>query len=370
MVNDNLHRITGRTLILLSIFLLPSPSSSTISRPFTRSTTLDDDSTTVTWSIGEEIIQNYIDPHPYQFPDSAFSVLNDDNNLNVSLMFWTDGTTYRTNGTLLPSSSVPFLPNVSSPSPLNTVLATGPPNSYDANGNWLLYVHRLPNRSLIGFTHAENHNFSCPGPYAEWNCGAIVGSDNDGYNWTRLGVAIHDSQPCVPQFGGTGYSSIIPRSLLNPSYTGFLGFGGCTAYQTTDENASSGSWFRYLNGNFSSPGINGTSSCLPGVPSNSCCPIVHYNSYLQKFIMLITLWGVDDKVYISFSDDALNWNPMTEFFNVSTDRTIGYPQILGTNSTVAGQFSTLVYAGAPPQSKYPRDFITRSVNFTLTRKHS
>jgi len=333
---------------------------------FTNSIRLPDN-TTISWTLGEEILQNYINPHPYQFPDSAFAVLNEyaeDNTINNTLMFWTDGTTYRSEGNL--SSSVSFLPNTTTPTPLYEVLSNGPLNTYDANGNWLLYIHRLPNQSLVGFTHCENHKFNCSGPYAEWNSAAIVRSDNDGYNFTRVGPAIYDPQPCEPNFGGASISSIIPRSLINPNYTGFLGYGGCTAYQSEDIGGNTNTWYRYNNGNFSSPGINGTSTCLPGIPGNSCCPIVHYNTFLRKFVMLITLWGQNATAHISFSDDAINWSPMAIFCNVTDERALAYPQILGTNSTVAGQSSTLVYAGAPPQSPYPRDFITRSVTFTMT----
>jgi hypothetical protein len=61
------------------------------------------------------------------------------------------------------------------PQPTTPVLADGPSNTYDANGNWILHVERVGGPSspvLVGFTHVENHHFNCSGPYAEWNAGA------------------------------------------------------------------------------------------------------------------------------------------------------------------------------------------------------
>ena len=75
--------------------------------------------------------------------------------------------------------------------------ASGPKGAYDANGNWLLAAFRIGGNSsstLVGFTHAENHGFDCPGPYAEWNCGSVVRSLDNGRSWTREGLAIYDPQ--------------------------------------------------------------------------------------------------------------------------------------------------------------------------------
>ena len=130
----------------------------------------------------------YPSPGPSQFPDAAFSVMDDG---DARLMFWSDGTTYRVRGAGL-------FPN-NTPTPVTPVLGSG--STYDRNGNWLLAAFRVPGGDLVAFTHVEDHSFDCPGPYAEWNAGAVVSSADNGVTWARDGLAISDPKPCAPSFG-------------------------------------------------------------------------------------------------------------------------------------------------------------------------
>ena len=309
-----------------------------------------------TWSLGPERVNPYPSPHPYQFPDSAFAYLPDGPTpSSPRLMFWSDGLTYRVVG----SGEFP----ANTPTPLTPVLGTGPLNtSYDANGNWMLAVFPRSeggaNRSLVGFTHCENHQFSCPGGYAEWNAAAVVTSDDDGVSWTRTGLAVYDEQPCKPTFGGTSFSSVIPRA------EGFLAYGGCSAFSTDDAGGAPGTWQRWYNGNFSQPGIGGQQDCLPGLGENICCPIVHFNSGLNLFIMLYTTWGNSSALFVAASLDGLAWGPSATLLVLPTPRALGYGAVVGPeNTTTAGLSATLVYASAPPTSPYPRDFVSRSITF-------
>jgi hypothetical protein len=242
------------------------------------------------------------------------------------------------------------------------VLGSGPKGSYDANGNWLLAVFRVPgdNSSLVGFSHVENHGFLCPGPYAEWNSAAVVTSTDSGVTWTRAGLAVGDPQPCEPTFGGAGYSCV----LQPPAAAGFLGYGGCTAFRSLDPQGLPGTWLRWKNGSFSSPGVNGTSDCLPGVPANACCPIVHWNSFLGAFVMVYDLWGQPGTLYIATSADGLAWGQHQVLLQAAANRSIAYGQILGQhNNSVAGQAAVLAYAAAPPTGSEPRDFVFRTIEF-------
>ena len=307
---------------------------------------------TVKFSLGPEEIQPYPSPHPYQFPDAAIAVLGDPDS---RLMFWSDGLSFRVEGTgVFPSHT---------PSPLTPVLGAGPPGSYDANGNWMLAVFRLENRStLVGFTHVENHKFDCPGGYAEWNGAAVVSSVDEGVTWVREGAAVLDPQPCKPTFGGSGYSSVIRVG------DAFLGFGGCTGYRSLDPRGAPGTWMRFKGGSFSSPGVNGSSDCLPGVPQNACCPIVHFNSFLNKFFMVFNKWGQDSTLLASVSDDGISWEEPVVLVQAQSNRSLAYGQVIGdTNNSVAGETAILAYAAAPPTGAEPRDFIFRSISFSLQR---
>jgi hypothetical protein len=306
----------------------------------------------VSFTLGPEALQPYPSPHPYQFPDAAIAFVED--GPSTRQLYWSDGTTYRVTGPgALPANT---------PSPLTPVLTSGPKGSYDANGNWMLAVFRDPQSrdSLVGFTHVENHGFLCPGSYAEWNAGAVVTSEDNGATWARAGLAISDPQPCVPAFGGAGYSSV----LQPPSGGGFLGYGGCTAFRSLHARGLPGTWQRWKGGAFASPGVNGTSDCLPGVPENACCPIVHYNTHLRAFVMLYDKWGQPGTIYLATSADGLSWGASQVLLQAAANRSIAYGQVLGEhNSSQAGQSALLAYAAAPPVGGEPRDFVYRTITF-------
>ena len=310
---------------------------------------------TLSFNLGPESLQPYPSPHPYQFPDAAITVLDSLSN-GSRLMFWSDGTTYRVDG---PSSLFPS----NTPSPLTPVLGAGAKGTYDANGNWFLAAFRVSDgKSLVAFTHVENHGFNCPGSYAEWNAGAVVTSNDDGITWTRAGLAISDPQPCTPTFGGAGYSSVIQSSSFPHN---FLAYGGCTGFVSDDAAGASGTWKRWKNGAFTSPGINGSSDCLPGVPSNACCPIVHYNSYLQAYIMIYNTWGHSDTLFVATSVDGINFGPSQLLLQAVTGRSLAYGQIIGQhNNSVAGEVAVLAYAAAPPTGSEPRDFVYRTITWS------
>jgi hypothetical protein len=302
----------------------------------------------LSFALGPEALMTYPSPGPYQFPDAAFSVMDDG---DARLMFWSDGTTYRVSGAGL-------FPN-NTPTPVTPVLGSG--STYDRNGNWLLAAFRVPGGGLVAFTHVEDHSFDCPGPYAEWNAGAVVSSADNGVTWARDGLAISDPKPCAPSFGGAGYSSIIPAPRGAP---GFLAFGGCTAFRSTDPRGAPGSWQRWRDSAFSSPGVNGSSTCLPGVASNVCCPTVSFNADLDLFVMVSTTWGTNNTLFIATSPDGLAWDAPQVLLRAPAPRAIAYGQVIGaSNSSVSGRVSTLAYAAAPPTGGRPRDFVYRAITF-------
>lgn len=307
----------------------------------------------LSWKLGPETIISYPSPGPYQFPDSAFAVLPDVNASDHVTMFYSDGITYRVRG----PGPFPDGP----PSPSLPVLGPGANNSYDANGNWMLAVARVnaadPD-ALVGFTHVENHHFNCSGNYAEWNAGAVVTSTDGGASWTRAGLAIADAQPCVPRFGGAGYSSVLART----DGPGFRAWGGCSGYASDDVAGAPGTWRRYFDGAFSEPGVGGRESCLPGMPANACCPIVARVPALgadASFVSIYTTWANSSALFIATSADGVDWSPSQLLLAVPPPRAIAY----GALHAINGRAATLVYAAAPPTGSKPRDFVTRSIVF-------
>ena len=244
------------------------------------------------------------------------------------------------------------------------------------NGNWLLAAFRIggpDSQQLVGFTHVEIHQFKCPGSYAEWNAAAVVRSSDDGRSWSREGLAIGDPQPCKPQFGGSGYSSVLRQpaggaaapALRDGDRIAWRGWGGCHGYASTDVTGAAGTWTRYFNGGFTEPGVGGRESCLPGLGANIAAPIVHWNTYLERFVMLTSYWGRNREIWMYTSADGVSWGRPSLLVN-STVHDIAYGQVIGADSShEAGREATLVYAANPPTAPGAhRDFVTRAIRFT------
>ena len=315
--------------------------------------------------LGPEVVQPTLSTGPaYQFPDAALSFLEGVGGSD-RLMFPSDGKTWRTTG--------PDLFHQHAPDPSDEVLGSGDGNwTYDSNGNWMLATFRIGgvgSEQLVGFTHVENHHWNCSGPYAEWNAAAVVRSSDDGRSWIRDGLAVGDPQPCKPAFGGAGYSSVLRMSESNAESSGggiaWRGWGGCYGYVSTDETGAAGSWRRYFNGSFSQPGVGGEQSCLPGLGMNIAAPIVHWNSFLARYVMLTSYWGHNQQIWLYTSKDGVGWSLPQLLVNSSTHAEIAYGQVIGPNSShEAGQDATLVCAASPATVKGAhRDFITRSIHF-------
>lgn len=108
-------------------------------------------------------------------------------------------------------------------------------------------------------------------------------------------------------------------------------------------------------------------TCLPGLPGGDggvAMSIVHWNSGLGEYVMLYQLWGQWLRILLSTSGDGVTWSPAVVVANITSYAEIAYPQVIGaTSSSVAGLKATLVYAGNPPKSASPRDFVARSIQF-------
>jgi hypothetical protein len=104
--------------------------------------------------------------------------------------------------------------------------------------------------------------------------------------------------------------------------------------------------------------------CWQGLGQNIAAPIVHWNTYLERYVMLTSHWGRNHEIWMYTSVDGVTWARPSLLVN-STTRSVAYGQIIGDNSShSAGQMATLVYAGNPPTVPGAhRDFITRTIRF-------
>jgi len=295
----------------------------------------------------------------FAFPGSAFASLGDGGGGKSQLVLYTaGGVTYRVVG------APPF--PAGAPSPTTPVLSAGPSGAIDASGNWLVAAFRTGASSLLGFTRAESAEFNCSAapPGVSWRTGAIVTSDDDGASWSRGGAAILDDMPCSPHAGGSAFASVLPNG------SGFLAWGGCTAYRSLDSGAAVGSWYRWFDGHFGAgftePGIEGMSSCLQGLPYGAMNPSVSFNAYLNRYVMVLSVQGDAQTLWIALSADGVQaWSAPAVLLRVAPPATLTWGSLLGTSSSSASErVATLVYAATPPTGKRPVDWVARSVTFS------
>jgi hypothetical protein len=101
------------------------------------------------------------------------------------------------------------------------------------------------------------------------------------------------------------------------------------------------------------------------VPADACCPITHFNSYLQQFVMIYTTWGNGSALFMATSQDGLSFGPSQLLLDVAPPRTIAYGQVHSDSADGSiGRQAVLAYAAAPPTGPYPRDFVFRSIEFS------
>ena len=298
-------------------------------------------------------------------PDGHVSVLPDGN--GRWLMFWSEFADYRTVGTgPHPEDQTQLTPTTPVFGGRDTSVCR-----WDNGGSWLMNVYRLADGRLVGFYHAEDHwcNVANPDGVA-WKSIAVTYSTDDGVTWSpgQQIITSSASKPATPvingvdQWGGDGD----PTVIWDPSHSRWVAFyqdGTLRMAISTDPTGAPGSWHKYDNGSFSQPGLGGQDSSLTQLDRNAGAnPSVHWNSYLDEWVMVWGGW--DGNVYIASSTDLIAWStPRVLATSTFTAGHAWYPTIIGDSDTAAGQTAQLYYADLSSDFT-TRHFVTRSITFT------
>ncbi|MBF0442798.1 MAG: hypothetical protein HQK54_12910 [Oligoflexales bacterium] len=227
--------------------------------------------------------------------------------------------------------------------------------NFDNGGSWLMSVFRLSGDRLIGFVHCEYH-------WYEWSSAhksiAVSYSNDNGLTWSKNVQILTGSDP-VPDkagWGGIGDFNVVKDEKTK---RWVMYFGGGMAV-SSDPEGKPGTWFKYLKGSFSSPGLGGGWDDLPGIQKNPGANFsVHWNTYLGKWV---AVWGGWDSIsYISASDDMINW----ETPRVAARSALGggrawYPNIIGETDLIVGQNARLYYSDI---SDSTRKFMGNTIRF-------
>ena len=208
--------------------------------------------------------------------------------------------------------------------PVGVLLPSGPgTTAFDADYAGAGSVFPAANGSdLLMIYHAENHLFngvlSSGSPF--YAAIGLARSTDGGVTWTRQGqiIGAHDPQVQTQTSGGAGAST--PSAIESGGYiyvvyreidpqSGVSGFAIARAPVSSD--GAPGSWQKYSNGAFSTPGLGGAFTPLnivldPTAPGDMRQPQVSFNSYLNQFLMTCVGNG---GIYALTSTDLINWTP-------------------------------------------------------------
>ncbi len=292
-------------------------------------------------------------PYFEYMPDGHFSALKEEN--GQWAFYWSEFENFRTLG---PS---PFPEAQTTLSPAGKVAGgRGGQLGWDNWGKWLVSVFREDKSKLIGFYHAEDTTVG-----GDWKSMAVAYSSDNGQSWSA-GEQVVAAAGAKPQGveGGNGDGSVI-YDECNQRWVMFFEHSYLTAAVSSDPRAAAGTWKKFYQGAFSEPGVGGLDSPLPSLlPAPGQTPAVHFNSYLEKWVMV---WGGWDPlhIFISSSTDLLEWStPLDIVAPEGSAIRAWYPTIISDQGdTVAGKSATLYYAEMFPGTGN-RSFLKRTITFT------
>lgn len=297
--------------------------------------------------------------YPY-VPDGHISYLPDAVGGTNYQMYWAGSTSYRSAGSSLLTQNI---------NPAVGILAPGSSTSdFDNGGAWIVAVHRLDARNLIGFYHAEDQNwpgYSNPTKIA-WKSTVYCSSANNGVTWIKGGQILTGAvpKPSVPTWGGAGDSCVV-YDPDNARWVAFYAPDKIYTAISTNATPGPGTWLKYYNGSYSAPGLGGNETPVPGLltyPGGN--PSVHFNTYLHRWVMVWHAWDVPS-IMLSTSADLLNWTAPIPIITVTTNERVRYATIIGRTDLMASRDETLCYGYWPDITAGFRQFLTRTIHFSL-----
>jgi hypothetical protein len=219
---------------------------------------------------------------------------------------------------------------------------------------------------LVGFYHVEDHYYGTvnPGNIA-WKSIARVVSFDNGYSWQQpeLIITSNRQKPSVPEWGGVGDNSVI-WDEVNKRWLCYFQDNFIMLAMSEDPLGRPGTWYKYHEGSFSQPGLQGLSTKVNGLTIAGANPSVHFNYHLNKYVIVYHGWN--GNIYLSTSLNGIDWEYPSNIVAASSGRRAWYPTIIGDTDTRAGKVARLYYADIGGSS---RNFLARAVIFDEVPVH-
>lgn len=301
------------------------------------------------------------------FPDGKISIIKDEV-AEKYIAFWAEAVNFRT------EANTPYLEDhISQVKSENSVFGIGfnQQDGFNDGGSWFMGVHKLSDGRLAGFFHAESH---WPVGIGAYKSLGVAYSSNNGHTWTDANKILNVNylKPSAAQWSGLGDGCVV----YNEKRGQFICYYSASAdgdYRicmaaSSDPAGAPETWKKWNGSNFTADGYNsisgvgGIDTQITGLQSIAGAnPSVHWNSYLQKWIMVYHGW--EQVVYMSSSNDGLVWENPIALTDLSRERA-WYPNLIGDNGDATGsKVLKLYYALNQNESTGIRELAVRTLTF-------
>lgn len=279
----------------------------------------------------------------WRLPDGPIVGLNYYGNLSV----------YQGNGDGELMSEGSYIENFI-PSPI-VALQPGTAGNFDSCGSWIMRAFTIATGEVLGFYHAETSCVYSNNGQTRKSGGYSV-SNNGGITFTKPSYPnnklIDTSTPVIigEPTGEGDYGVIVRGGYYYLYFSDVEDYSIGVARSVLSSNAYPGSFYKYYNGQWNSPGVGGNSSKLVNIsgaqiylhtPSQSIVSIGNTNPYWNEGFMM------------SVSDDGINWqyfaDPIFTPDPITNLDDVEYPSFLGpTGGYDIGSKFKFFYMWVPP----------------------
>ncbi len=290
-------------------------------------------------------------PATTRFYDAITPIMPNPDNPRQLLWFWAGRHNYRI---IVDDDNVDDILNTSYTAvPKTEVFPFYPPmlngqNIGDNKGGWLNFIYRIPDGApvhsgrMVAIYHAEDNDFvNGPDGNTAWMGVMRAYSDDEGISWNvskrEQIISAHAPKPDTAAYGGCAQHGVFYDATSGYYYCYYREGRIIGVARSSDIMASAGTWTKYYNGSWSEPGLRGRSSVVPGLKGfNGGDPSVTYSEYLQCYVMILKSGGGSgpSSLYITTSQDLLNWEAPKVLLKNQSGEVYRYPTIIGSTASL------------------------------------
>ncbi len=293
-------------------------------------------------------------------PSTVFPYLPSQDS-RFDLAFWSDGAVYRHE---IVSSHI-----LGTSSPDKAVFVKGTHAYTHFSTFWLLNAIRKSENTLVGlYRRADRETDAGDTNTISYTSGTALSVD-DGRTWEDQGAIIgRGGMPDAADFDAE-----VTCMVFDPNRSRWLGIGHGLGYMSLDPNAAPGTWYGWHEGRFDQPEPDTIGSNLeeplPGLSADMDECKLHYNMYLQLFVLLWRPWD-GHAIMQSYSHDGINWAAPTELMRSTKNQMLSNAEIIGVSDVAHGKRAYLYYQQRASEPPGKAALMRRPIQFTAKQQEN